>query len=618
MKESGRVKRAGVALMMALTMGSASSAWAGEAEVAKMEQARQAYDSGEWDRAVVLYEEVYKGSSKKESLHAEAALEWSNILWERGEYSKAMKHAEEALEVARALKLDEAVGRLLVTIGHIEASQGKLGSAAKTFALCSSLSKESGDEVFGAICRMNLSLVNRLRGRAGMSDAELKSNIALLESAKTPLAAGSAMAKTADLYSKNKNYAGAMALLQKAQVQFVAAGSVPAQARNRLRMAQVLQDSGDFDAARAQLELARSPLLKMNNRPALVNTYGLLGRDAQQRGQRADAVTHYNASLKLAQGIGNPQLIAQSHLALCEVLASPSAATNVEHHCVQATDRFSKLRVPELEARARIVRANLAQTRGENKEARAQYKEVIKLMEEEVSASVRDADTLAVQYANLCQVDYSLKTTGTLSVCKTGLEKLLALEKSGAYVGHIAATYYIAGFAAQDEKNVKQALRYFEQAALAYMKLPTPEPVRAADSQLRMGIIYSAIIKGEDNAERAFRKGLELLQGQERATGALAIQAQLSQQLVQLFAERKQWTSVRDEAQALIDRTKAHGSDPATLGWSYNYLAQAKLKTGDRAGAISALETGVEVLAGVSSQKSQRDMMAKSLKSLTK
>lgn len=621
MKRSHIAKTFALALVTSLAFSFTSTvgvspAFAGEAEFQTMQQARKAYDRGEWDQAISMYKSVYETVEKNDPLKAEAALEWSNILWERGEYKQAKKLAEEALELARKFKLDAAVGRLLVNIGHIEASQGQFSRARKTFQLCASMSNENQDPVFGAVCRMNLSLLDRLNGRPGQSNAELQRDIKLLEGANSPLAAGSALARTADFYARNKDHASALMMLQKAQAQFASAGSVPAQARNRIRMAQVLQDSGDYDGAKKQLELARGPLQKMNNRPALVNTYGLFGRDAQHRGNRGEAVGHYNKSLELSQGIGNPQLIAQSNLALCEVLATPTPLDGVDHHCAQADQRFGALRVPELQVRAKIIRGNLAQARGSLQEARGYYKEIIALMEK-LSPSVRDDATIAVQYANLCQIERELNITGTLKTCKAGLEKLKGLPNSAAYTEHIAATYYSAGFAAQSEKRIKQSLRFFEQASIAYMKLDKPEPVRAADARLRMGLIYSVVLKGEDEAEKAMRAGIDLLQGQDALPNAILIRTQLHQQLVQLFADQKQWEKARVESQALIDYAAKH-DDRASQGWGYNYMAQALLKTGQKDAAIKSLEDGVAILEGVASEKEQREMMRASLKKLKK
>jgi len=132
-----------------------------------------------------------------------------------------------------------------------------------------------------------------------------------------------------------------------------------------------------------------------------------------------------------------------------------------------------------------------------------------------------------------------------------------------------------------------------------------------------MGIIYSAVMKGEGEAEKAMRAGIDLLQGQDARPNAVLVRMQLHQQLVQLLADQKQWDKVSTEARALVDYAAKH-NNRASQGWAYNYMAQALLKSGDKAGAIEALEDGVAILDGVAGEKDQRQMMQKSLKSLKK
>lgn len=580
----------------------------------KLERARGLYDRGDWDEAVALYEEVYAEADAEDLRKADAALEAASILWEQGSYKKAKARAEEALELARALHYDQAIGRLLVTIGHIEASQGQLARARSTFKTCASLSEERSDAVFGALCRMNLSLVDRLQGRPGLSDAQMRRDIARLEGAKTPLAVGSALAKTGEMYARTGEGARAMMMLEKAQDQFAAAGSVPAQARNRLRIARVLQDQGDFARARAHIKMALGPLQKMKNRPGLVNAHGLLGKDAERRGARPEAVGHYNKALKLAEAIGNPQLRAQGHLALCEVLLEPTPSAGVEHHCAQADERFGRLGVPELQVRARIARGNLAQHQGQHQRARTYYKKALAQLEGDIADGLVDASTVASQKANLCQVEHSLKITGSLLTCREALEALDALEDASGYTEHVAVTAYVTGFTAQREGRLNQALGYFKRAAEVSMSQSPPRRVRAADALLRMGLIYGSGDKDEE-ALATFGRGLAILKGHEDRPDAATLVTQLHQQRVQALEAQQRWSQLQARAGELLAWATSQ-NDRAAQGMAYNYLARAQLKRDDRQGAIASLEAGVEVLEGVKEQQDLRQMMKKNLASL--
>lgn len=578
----------------------------------QMERARSAYDRGDWDEAISLYEGVYGDVDDASPLKAEAALESSSILWEQGSYKRAKKRAERALELAETIEFDAAIGRLYVTIGHIEASQGKLGKARKTFNACAAVTRENKDEVFGAVCRMNIAMLDRIQGRRGQSDAQFKRDIALLESANTPLAAGSALAKTGELYAKNGDFINALVFLDKAHDRFVAAGSVPAEARNHVKIARVMQSSGQWDKARAHLKMAQGPLIKMKNRPALVDVEGLLGDDAKHSGQTDKAKEHFNKALAKAKSIGSPQLIARSNLALCELLGTNKREPGAETHCAQAASGFSKLRSPELEARAKIVQANLAQSNGNLARARDLYKEIIDLIDGKSDASV-----LATQRANLCQINNSLEITGTLLSCKKALEALDALPNKSNFHAHIATVNYVTGFAAQREKRMKEALRFFEKAAAQLPELDRPDMVRAADAHLRMGIIYSVVLRGEEDSIKAFRRGIKTVTGHEHTEQGRVMMTQLRQQLVQQLVNQSDWDDALVECDALISFATPH-SDHATIAWAQNNKALAALKSGDKQGAIAALKAGVSAAKKAGNQKELLSLMKGNLKKLEK
>ncbi|MEM1349389.1 MAG: hypothetical protein AAGI01_12580, partial [Myxococcota bacterium] len=519
----------------------------------KLRVAREAYDAGEWDRAIGIYEEVYKSSPKRSVRRAEAALEWSTMLWEQGSYKQAKRRAEDALSMARDLKLDHAIGRLLLTLGHIETSQGKLGRASKTFGMCVTLAKEQNDDIFGALCRMNLGLVRRIQGKPGITDAQLRADIAALERAGTPWTTGSALVKTSELYERAGDWASAKALLGEADEQFRRAGSLPAKTRNELRVARVEQKTGQWDSAKGRIQTAIPRLKKMNNRPSLVTAYGLLGDDAKQRGDRDGAASSYATSLQYAKSIGSPQLMGQSNLALCELHVQQPGSARADSHCNQAASAFAKVDVPELEARALLALASSKQRAGEYKAARDLYVRGIDVLTTQVAEPLQDRASIASHRANLCQVNQRLELTGALLSCNEALEALRALPDSAAeYAGHIAATHYTAGFAAQKEGRIKQSLRHFERAAQMYG--PLGERLREADARLRMGLVYSVVMDGEDLAVKSLQRALDAIAMSPASREVTTMRTQILTQLGQVYMDRKQW----NDASATLERLVAH------------------------------------------------------------
>ena len=580
---------------------------------ATLQSARAAYDSGEWEEALDLYASILKGGASTHGQRAEAALERSSILWEQGRYAEAKELAEEALKLAEEERLDGAVGRLLVTIGHIETSQGKFSSAKKTFKLCASLSQEGDDAVFAAICRMNIAAIDKLQGSSGGSQAQFERDIAALKSAETPLASGSALSKTAEVFIELGDFSRAIALLDEAHAQFQRAGSEPAMARNHVRLARAYQAAGDDDRARAHLKLAKAPLTKMNNRPALVDVYGLLGKSAELGGDRDGAISSYHKALELAEAIGNPQLTARGHLALCETLIRP-LTEGAGPHCDSAASSFTSLKIPVLRVRAEIAQATIHHHHGEFKQARELYLSIIKSLSEELPERQRDAETLAAQRANLCQLDTTLEITGALRSCKASIESLSALDDPERYASHLASSYYNAGFGAQRERQYDEALAYFERASEAFLQAAPKDALRAADSKLRLGTLLSVTSKGEPGSIQAFEAGLKILE-EERGESERIMRSQLHQQLLQELVAQEQWQRAEQAALALIALAE-QDQDDAAAAHAYNNLAVASLKLRKRPEALEALKKGIAHAEASGQVPEQLKLMRANLKKL--
>jgi len=345
-----------------------------------------------------------------------------------------------------------------------------------------------------------------------------------------------------------------------------------------------------------------------------VTAHGLLGDDAKHRGDRDGAASSFSTALEYAKATGSPQLIGRSNLALCELHVEQPGSARADSHCNQAASTFASLDIPALEARALLALAGSKQRAGAYKPARDLYIKGIKVLSEEIAEPLQDKAALASHRANLCQVNQRLELTGALLSCNEALEGLRALPNAERdYAGHLAATHYTAGFAAQKEKRIKQALRHFERAAQISGRLG--DHVREADARLRMGLIYSVVMEGEELAEKSLYRALDAIAAAPASKDITAMRTQVLTQLGQVYMDRKQW----DDANKTLERLIAHTSssnDPANQALALNNLAQVRLKKGDRSGAVKALEQGVSLLEGVPAQRELRELMRGNLETL--
>ena len=555
-----------------------------------LEDARALYQAGHWDDANQAFEKTYEIAGEGSEIRAAAALEWASLLWEQGSYGDAERLVQEAIELARELGLDNATGQLLVTLGHIEASKGELSAAENTLNICVQLTGELGDDVHRSLCRLNRRMVRTLRGTDPGDEAEFRADIAALQNTDSPLSVGTSLAKTAQLYRDNEDFARAQELLDEAQRAYQSAGSVPAMTRNRLRMVQLLHRQGDFEAAQPRLRGLLTQFETMKNRPMIIQTLALKAEFALYSGENSRALTFYRRALAISDSINNPQLSGRLHLALCEMNFTDSPG-----HCEEATKRFNNAEMRLLDIRAQTGLARSHQSRGQLEEARQAYREAIKKLEDVVDVEGPHALTHTIQLANLCQVEVNLGVTGALGTCQKGLEAFSKIGddlKASQSLLH-AATQYAAGRAAVSDREGGPALEHLGKAAEIYLSLDEPQPLMAADILLRRGAVQASIEGERENAPATFRRALSLTSDLDRseenvAKTRIALQTQLAQH--RLADER--WEASIEILEKLTEEAGEAG-DNKSAAWAYSGLARSYMQEDRRDEALAALRSGL-------------------------
>lgn len=557
--------------------------------------AQTAYHAGEWDDAKQAYQKAYDRAAGDSPIKVQAALGISSIEWEQGSYASARSHVESALDLAKKLNLDSAVGRLLMTLGHIQASQGELADAEQTLSHCISLASAQNDPVFGPLCRLNHRMVRKLQGKDIGSERVYKQALEELKSVDTPMTVGMSLAKTAQLYSKSGDYNRALSMIDQAEAQYQKAASEPAQARIRLDRARMLQDLGRWNAGRQQLSGLVETFQSMGSKPALVDVYGLLGDDARHRGNTEKAATYYNQALSHAEAAGSPQLTAKVHVALCELQSEPAG------RCQAALDTLADVTMPGLRARAHSAYGRKLQTGGDLKKARTQFQEALSILDDEVADSVVSPSMRVANLSNLCQVETRAEITGAFSRCRDAVRAIEDLKDDQPQM--LATTQYSLGVAAINEGSPKTGVEHLQKAAEIFVDIEG-QGDRAADAWLRAGDALNQADRHE-RAAKNFKNGLDAA-GDGDASRNLRIQ--LRTQLAQVLSERQKWKEAAGVLDELISDAKAAGR-PGDAAWAYSLLARTHVQRDDDASAEQALQTGIDL-----AEEAGDDELASSMK----
>ena len=556
-----------------------------------LDDARSLYEAGHWDDAQSAFETAYEDAEDGTQIKAAAALEWGTLLWERGAYAQAKELVEESLALARDLELDEATGELLVTLGHIEASMGNLSSALANLETCIQLTSELGDDVHRSLCRLNRRNVLELTGQDPGSQQEFDADIETLGDAESARSTGASLIKTAGLYRDNGDFDEAEQLLNQAQQIYRDLGSVPGQARNQLRQAQLEHQREDFEAGRQLRSGLLDQFQEMGNQPMVIHTLALEAEDAIQQGELREGISHYRRALSDAEDIGNPQLTGRTHLALCELNFGESA-----EHCGEATELFESTGMSFLEIRARSAWGRTLQNRGDYEDARSRYHTAIEQLEDAVDTSEGPyARTRGYLYANLCQTNAELSTTGGFRNCARAVEILDSIDTSDSDRPDLrAATYHATGRMALDAERHDDAIEYLQRAAERYQQLENPQhQVLAADILLRLASVQQQLGAHRGDAPSTFQRGLELSHDLDvdEVDDAADVHTSLMTQLSQFYLQENDWDDAIEYLESLVEFTEEM-DDAGNAAWAYSGLANAYLQTDRRDDAIEALHSG--------------------------
>ncbi len=549
-----------------------------------LDRADEAYHAGKWNEALEAYEKAYRAAPEQSARRVEAALGRSTLLWEQGQYDAASKFIGEALELAKQQELHGAVGRLLLTLGHTQASQGRIGEAEQTLETCVTLAAEQDDPVFGPLCKLNRRLVRKLQGKDVGSEEDYERALQRLEAVGSPLTAGLSLAKTAELYADGGQRGRAFDLLDRAGAKYDEAGSVPAKARNRMLQARLLQENGEWKVARGKLQGLLEKFESMGSKPAIFDVLGLLGNDAQHRGAFEKSRSYYDRALKVAKATGSPQLIAKARAALCDLGGSTGDAS-VDEQCRQAAARFEQLGMPKIAAQVHASRGRLAQSTGALEKARDQFLAVREMLQDKVHPELREPSRTREILANLCQVEMKLESDGAHYRCREALEELQ--EADSPPEGMVASTRYALGNAAARAGHREEGIEQLEKAGEMFAAGDSSDRAMLGDVQLRLGAMHQEA-GDREAAAKAFRKGVERLAGTDDEALSTTL-VQLRSQYAQVELRRENWESVAKQLPKVADEAEAIG-DTATRAWSLSALARAKNKLGEEEEAREALD----------------------------
>ncbi len=567
--------------------------------------ARELYAAGNWDTAKEAYSDLYKKGDP--NIQVEAALEISGILWEQGQYAKALKWTQTTKELIQKTGKNELKSRRLFTLGNILASKGKFGKSYSTLQFCQKEARKYKDLSFEVLCRISARFVRQLQGKSTTSKKQYQSDLKKLKSTGQPMLVGTALAKTASLRDSAGRYGDAIHLLKMAHGQFKISKSDPALARNKLRMAAVYQNAGQWSDSKKQLAGLVSTFRNMNNKPALVTLYSLKGRQAQYDGDSKAAKKYLTKAQVNASSLSSPQIRAQVDLGFCELYTDAQHLNNAQKYCDRAYENFSKIGLWTLAARSKIMLGGLAQSRSELELAAQSYKSALGILERIGNQTFVKRD-IAFQKTNYCQVSWELKRAEAPTICLNATRSFGGIKKDATVYNAMAKAHYILAHLKKKKKekiaNFKNAARLFEKGG---------QPARSADALLRAAERMKAKVSVPLlNKALGLVTSKAIIKNRIPEEVRINILTHLSEDLMEL----SQWKDALENLN-LLKNSARRQKDWTSLSWAHNARARVLLKTKGRPEALTALRECIDT-SKKAHDKTQEDLCEENLKKLSK
>lgn len=543
------------------------------ANAQSLQSARELYASGNWETAKEAYSDLFK--SKDLNVKLESSLEISGILWEQGQYKKALKWTETTKELIVTTKRNALIARHLFTVGNIHASMGNFRHASSVLQKCQVSAKRYKDKTFEILCRISNRFVRQLQGKSIPSKARYLADLKKLKSSGNPTLIGTALTKAAALHDRVGRYGDAIQLLKLAQAQYKKSKSEPARARNKLRLVAVYQNAGQWNKAASELTALVSTFRNMNNRPATIRAYALAGRQAQHEGRKKDAIRFFSKAKANAANVGSPQIRAQVELGLCEYYVSEKQLKKASQHCQIASKNFGKLGMWGISARSEIKLGGVAQVQKDFLLAEKSYQRALVMLSKlkKIPGIKKD---IAFQKTNLCQVMIELKRSNATVICSDATKSFSGLKKEKTvHLARAKASYLHASLlkSRTREKAFLNAAVFFEKGE----DIP-----KTADA-----LLHAAKMMPAKRAIPSLEKIISMLNAKNDILSRKTRIRTLTYLAEDQF-ELKQWSKALVALDALKKEAKLV-KDWTSIAWAENARARGLLKSKKRNDAIQAL-----------------------------
>lgn len=223
-----------------------------------------------------------------------------NDWFSQGNYPKAAREFNKALELSRSADYRPGVAQQLNNLGAVALDQGDLEKAQEMFTQAWQINEELQSWAEASTNQANLATVAQKKGKMAQAEQHLQSSWAEAQKSKSSAALGRALCRLAGYYLDAKDFASAQKFLQQAQP---LASSPDLQGAffhqwGRYNLAQT-----DLEAAWTNFSKALEADRKLLDRAAMAADLFALGETRQAQGEWREAFDYFGRAFDIYVGL---------------------------------------------------------------------------------------------------------------------------------------------------------------------------------------------------------------------------------------------------------------------------------------------------------------------------
>jgi tetratricopeptide (TPR) repeat protein len=286
-----------------------------------------------------------------------------------GRPKDALGHLEQSLAYRRKANDERGITAALTNLAKLFLNEGDLDKARSSLEEGLAISRATGNSTMESFALTNLSIVYERSGDLEKALEIARQSLEIEWERKEHTELADRLNHIGHLYSSMGKYADAMVYLEQAKVHIAISRDPKERGLNFLREGQVLFARGALNETITAILNAVSAFREADDLSGAADAHNALSLVYLNQGRLREARDEIDESKELSGGLGQPRLVAMTHMLDARLLAAAGDAAGAGIAVDHALEALSRMKSHDLGALLQFVEGEVALARGDLREA---------------------------------------------------------------------------------------------------------------------------------------------------------------------------------------------------------------------------------------------------------